>query len=135
MTSPGRFFPRRLLLDAGAVIGLTRGDHRVRAWLGRAVEDDLDVVIPAVVIAETTRGGSRDAIINRLIAGASVSDADEAIARSAGRLLAAAASDATIDALVIAEAPRSPATIVLTSDPDDLDRLNVGNPDVAIERL
>ena len=127
--------PRRVLLDAGAVIGLLRGDHRVRAWLERAVADDLEVVVPAVVVAETPRGGARDAVINRLIAGASVSDVDEPIARAAGRLLAAAASDATIDALVIAEAQRSPATVVLSSDPDDLDRLNVGKPDVAIERV
>lgn len=127
----------RLILDSGAVIALAAGNHRARAFLERAVRQGSLVAIPAVVIAETTRGGARDAPVNRVInAVDETPPATVATARQAGRLLAASGlADATVDALIVAEAVLNADTIVLTSDFGDLSALAEGHPRVQIERV
>ena len=72
--------PPRLILDSGAVIALSRGDARARAFLRRAVTLGVEVLIPAVVIAETVRGSARDATVNRVISAVdSVAHIDDSI--------------------------------------------------------
>ena len=61
--------PSLLILDSGAVIALSRGDARARAFLQRAVELEAWVEVPVVVLAETTRGTNRDAAVNRVAEG------------------------------------------------------------------
>ncbi|HXO19553.1 MAG TPA: hypothetical protein VOA87_06465, partial [Thermoanaerobaculia bacterium] len=63
----GRQAPQRLILDSGAVIALARGDTKARAFLVRALEFMAPVEIPVVVVAETVRGGPRDAPVNRVL--------------------------------------------------------------------
>lgn len=123
--------PRCLILDSGAVIGWARGDARVRAMLTRALELGVDVRIPTVVLAETLRGGPRDAPIHRVRAAVDVFPQTEAIARLAGELLGRKRRSDTADALVAAETIAARAD-VLTSDPDDLTSLLSGHPEVAI---
>lgn len=127
----------RLTLDSGAVIALCRRDDRARATLAAAWEVGADVSIPAVVVAETTRGsGPRDAPVNRVIgAVGEVGVTDEATGRVAGALLGAAGSDGTIDALVVADAIERGGGVILTGDPDDLGRLAEGRSEVMIEAL
>ena len=97
--------PQRLILDAGAVIGLSRAEARARAALAAALEVGAEVSVPAVVVAETVRGGPADAPVNRVLkAVGGVDVADDAIGRIAGRLLGSAGSAATIDAIVVATA-------------------------------
>jgi predicted nucleic acid-binding protein len=128
--------PQRLILDSGAVIALARGDPRARAFLARALEFMAPVEIPMVVVAETVRGGPRDAPVNRVLkAVGSVPEAREAHGRSAGRLLAAARSAATVDALVVAQAVEAGGAHVLTGDREDLDRLAALHPEVWIHPL
>jgi hypothetical protein len=45
-----------LTLDAGALIAFERADPRVRALLGRAVEQGLPLAVPAAVLAQVWRG-------------------------------------------------------------------------------
>ena len=78
---------RRLILDSGAVIAWSRGDARVRALLTRAVELGRDIRIPVAVLAETLRGGPRDAPIHRVRNAVDVFPTEEATARLAGALL------------------------------------------------
>jgi predicted nucleic acid-binding protein len=128
--------PQRLILDAGAVIALAHADVRARAALAAALEAGADVSVPAVVVAETVRGAASDASVNRVLkAVGEVDVADEAIGRTAGRLLGAARSNATIDAIVVATGVAAGGAVVLTGDPDDLDALARRNPEVVIERL
>jgi predicted nucleic acid-binding protein len=128
--------PTRLILDAGAVIALSRNDARARAALAAAVESGAEVTVPAVVVAETVRGGATDAPVNRVLkAVGEVDIADEAAARTAGRLLAEAGSAATVDALVVATAVEAGGAVILTGDPDDLSALAAGHPEVIIEPL
>lgn len=127
----------RLVLDAGAVLALSRNDVHARATLKAALEAGADISIPAVVVAETVRGsGPRDATVNRVInAVGEITVADEVVARTAGGLLAAADAKATIDALVVADLVHQGGGVVLTGDPDDLTRLAAPHSDVVVRAL
>jgi predicted nucleic acid-binding protein len=128
--------PQRLILDSGAVIALARGERKAKAFLARALELMAPVEIPVVVMAETIRGGPRDAPLNRVLkAVGSVSDAREIHGRIAGHLLGAARSAATIDALVVAQAVAGGGAQILTGDRDDLERLAAPHPEVWIQPL
>lgn len=128
--------PYRLILDSGAIIGLARGDHRARTFLARALEMDATIEIPAVVVAETIRGGPRDAPIHRILKSiGTVPEAREAHGRIAGRLLGAARSSSTIDALVVAHAVDAGGGKILTGDPEDLEKLAAPHPEVSIQAL
>ena len=128
--------PQRLILDSGAVIGLSRGDQRARAFLARALELRAPVEIPVVVVAETLRGGPRDALVHRVLnAVGLVPEAREAHGRTAGRLLGAAGSTATVDALVVAHAVEAGGGQILTGDEEDLARLAAHHSEVWIQPL
>jgi len=128
--------PRRLILDSGAVIALARGDQRARAFLARSLEMGATVEIPVVVLAQTLRGGPRDAPINRVLkAVGPVPEAREAHGRIAGEQLGAARSSSTIDALVVAQAVEAGGAHILTGDPDDVERLAAGHPEVWVQAL
>ena len=128
--------PQRLILDSGAVIAMARGDQRARAFLARALELGVAVEIPVVVVAETLRGGPRDAPVHRVLkAVGSVPEAQEAHGRTAGRLLGAARSSATVDALVVAQGVEGGGAHILTGDREDLERLAAPHPEVWIQAL
>lgn len=110
---------RCLVLDSGAVIGLSRGAHRARAVVQRAVELGMDVRIPVVVLAETLRGGPRDAPVHRVRNAVDVFPTTETVAKLAAGLLGQTGGKNTVDALVAAEAMANDADI-LTSDPEDM---------------
>ena len=128
--------PPRLILDSGAVIALARQDARARAALTAAWEVGAEVIIPAVVVAETVRGTARDAPVNLILkAVGNVAGATEGTARTAGSLLGRARSTATIDALVVAEAAVRGGGVVLTGDAEDLGVLANAHPEVLVESL
>lgn len=132
----GHQAPQRLILDSGAVIALSRGDQRARAFLSRALELGAAIEIPVVVLAETVRGGPRDAPLNRILkAIGSVPVAQEAHGRTAGQLLGAARSSSTVDALVVAQAIEAGGAQILTGDREDLERLAAAHPEVWIQPL
>ncbi len=128
--------PQRLILDAGAVIGLSRADVRARAALAAALEAGAEVSVPAVVVAETVRGGSADAPVNRVLKAIDEVDvAGEPVGRTAGRLLGSAGAAATVDAVVVATAIEAGGAVILTGDARDLGRLAADDPQVVIEPL
>ncbi len=128
--------PQRLILDAGAVIGLSRAEVRARAALTAALEAGAEVSVPAVVVAETVRGGAADAPVNRVLKAVGEVDAtDEPVGRTAGRLLGSAGSTATVDAIVVATAVEAGGAVILTDDAGDLGLLAAGAPQVIIEPL
>lgn len=128
--------PQRLILDSGAVIALSRNDLRARATLAAAREAGVEVSIPSVAVAETVRGSAKDASVNRVIkAVGEVTSAEEKTGRAAGALLGAARSSSTVDALVVASAIGLGGGVVLTGDPDDLEPLAEGHPEVVISAL
>jgi predicted nucleic acid-binding protein len=128
--------PQRLILDAGAVIALAHADARARAVLASAVEAGAEVSIPAVVLAETVRGAATDAPVNRVVkAIGEVDVVDEAIGRTAGRLLGDAGSSSTVDAIVVATAVEAAGAVILTGDPKDLGTLASRHREVVVQAL
>jgi predicted nucleic acid-binding protein len=128
--------PQRLILDSGAVIALSRRDARARAELTAAWEAGAEVSIPAPVVAETVRGSTKDAPVNRVIkAVGAVTSLDEATGRVAGGLLGVTRSDATVDALVVATALRLGGGVILTSDAHDLHSLSSGQQEIVVRAL
>jgi predicted nucleic acid-binding protein len=116
------------------VIAWSRGEARPRALLERALELGVDVRIPIAVLAETLRGGPRDAPIHRVRNAVDVFPADERIGRLAGALLGRAGGRNTVDALVAAEAVAARAD-VLTGDADDLRKLLAEHPAIGVIAL
>ncbi len=127
---------QRLILDSGAVIALSRGDERARSYLARALEIDADIQIPVVVLAETLRGGAKDAAVNRVLEAVGHSHATTPeVGRRAGALLGAATRTDVIDAMVVAEAVERGGGRILTADPNDLRALATRHPDVIVDDL
>ena len=128
--------PQRLILDSGAVIALSRGDPRARAFLARALEQGASVEIPVVVVAETLRGGPRDAPVHRVLKAVdAVEPTTEKMGRTAGELLGRARSTSPVDALVVAQAVESGGAHILTGDPKDLEALAGPRQEVWVQSL
>ena len=87
-------------------------------------------VVPAPVVWQVWRDGSRQARLARLLRGCVVEPVDEALARSAGELLGRAHTADGVDAVVVLSAARR-GGIVYTSDPGDLTRLAAHLPRAA----
>ncbi len=127
---------KRLILDSGAVIALSRHDHRARAALAAAWEAGAEVSIPSLVVAETVRGWAKDAPVNRVIkAVGEVTPADERTGRVAGAVLGSAGSSSTVDAVVVASAIDLGGGVILTGDPEDLEALARRHPEVVVQAL
>lgn len=112
-------------LDAGALIGLDRGDRRVVALLARAQETSARVTIPATALAQAVRNPARQARLARLVrqSATDVVALDRVDATGVGRLLAASGTVDVVDAHVVLCARRT-GQAVATSDPEDLRHLD-----------
>ena len=110
-----------LILDAGALIAVERRDRRVGARLVVAMADRVPVRTGSTVIAQVWRGGPRQAWLARVLAGVDVLPLDEVDARALGALLGATGTSDVVDGHVAVLAAAGDE--VLTSDPDDLQRL------------
>lgn len=120
-------------LDAGGLIALDRNDRRIVALLAQAATQGARVTIPATALAQAIRRPDRQARLARLIRQptADVVALDRVDATSVGRLLAASGTSDVVDAHVVICARRSGQQVV-TSDPDDLRRLDPSVQLVAI---
>jgi hypothetical protein len=113
---------RGATLDAGALIAFERGDSRMLALLDRVSHDpESKIVIPAGVLAQVWRNGSRQARLSRLITSRQsiVNDLDEEQAKAVGILLGVSGTADAIDASVVICALQH-SQVVITSDPEDL---------------
>jgi predicted nucleic acid-binding protein len=114
-------------LDAGGLIALDRNDRRLVVLLARAAETNVRVTVPATALAQAVRRPERQVRLARLIRQPTtdVVALDRVDATNVGRLLAASATSDIADAHVVICARRSDQQVV-TSDPDDLRRLDPG---------
>lgn len=110
-----------LTLDSGALIAAERGDRRFWALWERAEERDVDVTIPANVLAQVYRG-SRSAVIARLVRACVVEPVDEVFAKRIGEISARSGIKDVVDVSVVVGAAARRDSIV-TSDPLDLARV------------
>ena len=123
---------RRMILDAGAILALARGDARARVAFARALHEGYVVVIPTPVLAQVHRGGRDRAQVDRVVNAVNATlPTSEQIARRAGELQAKASTSDVVDAIVVAEALASVPALILTSDPNDMSLLLEGEPEAA----
>lgn len=119
-----------VVLDAGALVAFERNDRRVRRLIELAAEHDRHLQVPAGVIGQVWRDGARQVRLARLVKSGMLDvralDLDEA--RAAGVICGASGTADVVDASVAILARRHRATVV-TSDPEDLHRLD---PELAL---
>jgi hypothetical protein len=122
-----------LVLDAGALIALDRGDKRMIALLHRALAQGRAFRVPAGVVGQAWRDGRVQVTLARFLRSEEVEiiPLDEQLARSCGELCSASNSRDVIDASVvlIARERRDP---IVTSDPNDLRRLDPAAPIIPV---
>ncbi len=123
-----------LTLDSGALIAFERRERRLLVHLKEAQSRGLDLTVPTVVVAETWRGGSRSARISMLLGACIVEPLSEPLARSAGEAMAAVPGSTAIDAIIMASAATRNDR-VLTTDPEDLQRLRKTFATVRVESV
>ena len=119
--------PPGIVLDAGALIALDRGDKRMIALLHRALAQGRAFRVPAGVVGQAWRDGRVQVTLARFLRSEEVEiiSLDEQLARSCGELCGAADSSDIIDAsvVILARERRDP---IATSDPNDLRRFDPG---------
>jgi hypothetical protein len=116
-----------LVLDAGALIEIEKGDRKVLALCKVATLDGASVVVPTGVIGQVWRDGSRQAQIARLIEanGTIVETLDLDVAKLAGAYCGHAGTTDVVDATVVIAA-RQHQALIISSDSSDLQRLDPG---------
>lgn len=117
--------PARIVLDAGALIALDRGDKRMIALLQRAMTQGRGFLVPAGVVGQAWRNGRIQVSLSRFLRCEEVEivPLEEQLARSCGELCGARNTADIVDAsvVILATAERHP---IVTSDPADLRRLD-----------
>jgi hypothetical protein len=118
-----------LVLDAGALIAVERGDRATAALIEVGRQDGRGIIVPAGVVAQTWRNGSRQVRLARLLNAneVAVEPLTDAAARATGILCGAAETSDVIDASVVIAARRHKATVI-SSDRADLVRLDSALP-------
>lgn len=114
-------------LDAGGLIAVDRDERRVVVLLARARETGARLTVPATALAQAIRQPERQVRLARLIRQPTtdVVSLDRVDATNVGRLLAATGTSDITDAHVVICARRTGQQVV-TSDPEDLRRLDPG---------
>lgn len=117
-----------VVLDAGALLALDRRDLRVILRIAEARARGRMLRIPAGALAQAWRDGKKQALLARLLKqGPEVVVLDELGARHVGAFLAhqrRGTNADVVDAQVALTALRYPS-VVMTSDPDDIEALGV----------
>ena len=113
--------PDAVLLDSEGLSAAAAGSTRVRAELILAERLGASVHVSAVTLAETLRGGPRDARVHGLLKSVVQRPVTPELGRAAGELLGRTGRADTVDAIVAATASGLGQRVrILTSDPRDL---------------
>lgn len=111
-----------VVLDAGALIAVERGDRAMLARLQIAMSESVAVRTHAMIVAQVWRGtAGRQANLARLLDAMEVAALDEPAGRAAGELCGGAATSDPIDAALALLA--GPGDWILTGDPADMRHL------------
>lgn len=116
-----------LTFDTGALIGLERRRHAMRAVYATAVAHQVPITVPAVVVAEWWRAGLHEKERTMILRSVRVEPLTDHVARLAGVALGLVRGAGTIDAIIMASASLR-GDVVYTSDPLDLARLQAAVP-------
>jgi predicted nucleic acid-binding protein len=119
--------PRTVVLDSGAFIAFEKNDRKVRTLIELALAHSAPLWTAGGVVAQVWRNGSRQVRLARLLGSGlvQVQPLDREEAQATGVLCGEAGTRDVVDASVVLLARRY-AAIIVTSDPDDLRRLDPG---------
>jgi hypothetical protein len=108
--------------DSGALIATERRERRMWARHRAFLAIRMVPTVPAGVVAQTWRGGGRQAMLSRLLVGCHVEALDGDRARRVGPLAAKASTTDIVDASVVEGALRR-VDLVISSDREDLEAI------------
>jgi len=110
-----------VVYDTAVLVAADRNERR--AWAEHKARLELGVIplVPAPVVAQVSRS-PKQAQLRRFLTGCVVVPLGEREAHEAGRLLGLTRTADVVDAVVVTLALRQKA-MILTSDPDDIERL------------
>lgn len=111
----------KAVLDAGALVAIDKRDRRVGAMLRVLQQRRIPIWTSGAALAQVWRDGARQAALAQILAGVGVRELGRADGKRVGELMGLARTGDVADAhvaLMVDEGDR-----LLTSDPDDLDRL------------
>lgn len=102
--------------DTGALIAGDRNDRRMWALHMGFIAEEVAPSVPAPVVAEAWRGGSRQASLARMLAGCEVEAMSAGQARRVGELAGQADHDDIVDVAVVEGAARRDDDVIVTSN-------------------
>jgi rRNA-processing protein FCF1 len=102
--------------DTGALLAAERNDRRMWALHAGFLSEEIVPVVPAPVLAEAWRGGSRQASLARLLALCEIEPMTERQAKDVGVLAGSAAHDDVVDVTVVEGAIRRRHAVVTSND-------------------
>ena len=111
----------KVVLDSGAFIAVDRGDRQVGAMLRVLQQGRVPLSTSAAVVAQVWRDGRTQARLSRVLGGVAIRALGAGDDRRTGELLRVAGTPDVIDAHVALSVDHEDR--LLTSDPDDLQRL------------
>jgi predicted nucleic acid-binding protein len=119
--------PRPIVLDTGALLAIERGKARMIALLDAVAQKERSLLVPAGVLAQAWRDGSRQVRLQRFLNADAVrvEPLDRPLACACGALCGEAGASDVVDASVAVLAKRHGASVV-TSDPDDIGAFGLG---------
>lgn len=102
--------------DTGALIAGDRNDRRMWALHVGFIAEEVVPTVPALVVAEAWRGGSRQASLARMLAGCDIEGMTADQARRVGELAGRADHGDVVDVAVVEGAARRGDDVILTSN-------------------
>jgi predicted nucleic acid-binding protein len=108
--------------DTGALVAADRGERRMWARHRALLVVRSVPTVPAPVVAQAWRSGSRQALLARLLRSCDIEALDDPQARAVGVLAAAADATDIVD-VCVAEGALRRRDLVISSDPDDLEAI------------
>jgi predicted nucleic acid-binding protein len=104
--------------DTGALVAAERNDRRMWALHAAFLAEDVSPVVPAPVLAQAWRGGSRQGGLSRLLALCRVEEMTEQEAEAVGVIAGKAQHGDIVDVTVVEGAARRHDAVVTSDEPD-----------------
>ena len=122
--------------DTGALIAGDRNDRRMWALHIGFIAEEVVPTVPAPVVAEAWRGGSRQASLARLLAGCDVGEMTATRARHVGELAGRADHEDVVDVAVVEGAIRRDDHVIVTSNESHIRKIvNATGKRIRIETI
>ena len=108
--------------DAGALIAFDSNNRRLWSIHKAALNEGREIVVPAIVVGQVWRDGSKQAQLSRLLRACEIEPTGLETAKAAGVLCGQAGCSDVVDATVMVTALAHHA-LIFTSDPEDMTKL------------